>query len=253
MNASLLAPKRTFTAAALLLLALAGGGAAVGRFEDDAAAQTLRASCAEHNASPRPVRAGIAIAPDVRPVPLFDGVQAWIEPLVPASGLVGCEQISGLVAIGAVRNFAAAYLTARAAPRGFFMPKYGWITGGVDTTAPLVVGRSPWPARSGHLYRIRRLRPSTPWVVEIDGRVVGGFNLPGSTRGLPAPSAELYTTNNAGGLNRGSFRFQRVMVLPAHGRRWTEFPRGRTILFTTDTRYTYTKLPRRTQFIAKSR
>jgi hypothetical protein len=185
----------------------------------------------------------------------FDGVEATITPLRSASGLSGCERIGGLVGIGssAQQTYLVLDLYAQARSPNGFVSHYQFAKGGpYYYVAPVRVSGLPSTARTAHTLRIARLRPSSTWLVEVDDHVVGRIDLPGSHRGLPMPRALLSASNRDGKLNRGSFRFTRVHVLPAGGQTWTRFPHGKTWLYTDHSKYTYVKLSN-TSFIAKSR
>ncbi|MGH2921295.1 MAG: hypothetical protein ACRDKU_04425 [Gaiellaceae bacterium] len=185
--------------------------------------------------------------------PLYDGVQATVTPLTRASGLSGCEKIAGIVAIGRSRNFLIASVYAHARLPGKFVPKYEWMQNGNFYGSPAVLPGVPWAAQSSHTLRLTRVRSSSTWSVEIDGTLVRRASLPGSQRGLALPKALLVADNHDRQLNRGSFRFDNVLVRPAGAHRWAQFPRGNTWLYTDHASYMYVKLPVRTSFIAKSR
>ena len=208
------------------------------------------ANCAEDGGQTAPARVGLG----VRPTGMrFDGVMARITPRRPASGLTGCEQLAGMVAIGnSFDRILVAKVYAHSRLPGRFVIRYEWGTGGYWYTQGAVLPGMPWRAGRPHLFRLERVRPTADWLVEIDGRNVDRIRLPGSQRGLEKPRAELVTRNSDGTLNRGSFRFDDVRVRPRGGDGWAEFPRGRSWLYTYDRHYTYTSLPGRTSFIAKS-
>jgi hypothetical protein len=131
----------------------------------------------------------------------------------------GCERIGGLVGIG---SSAGTYLvldlySQARLPTGF-VSHYQWANGGpYYYVAPARVTGLPSSAGREHILRVTRLRPSSTWLVEVDNHVVDHIELPGSSRGLPMPTALLYASNQDGRLNRGLFRFTQVHALAAGG------------------------------------
>jgi hypothetical protein len=232
---------------ALLVILAASLGVESGR------AQWAASTCTEsgkESAGGFVAQAGLGVK---TPRLLYDGVKATVTPLTRATGLSGCEKTAGLVAIGESGRLLYAMVYAHSRLPGKFVPKYGWATGGYMYSRPALAPGIPWNVRTSHTLRLVRVRPSYHWLVYVDGAIMNRIVLPGSERGLALPRALIYADNRDSRLNRGSFRFDRVLVRPVGSRRWTQFPRGKTWLYTDHAKYTYVKLPVRTSFIAKSR
>jgi hypothetical protein len=237
-------------AAFLALLVILG--ASLGT-ESSQAKPSAAACTADGNGSggPTVAHAGLGV---VRRQLKFDGVEATITPQRSATGLSGCDKLGALVAIGTGQVYLVAELYAHARLPDGFVSRYQWSNGGpYYYVAPAIVPSLPSTMRHAHVLRLVRARPSTSWRVEVDGHVVNRIHLPGSSRGLTMPRALLYAVNRQQPLNRGSFRFDEVLVLPAGSRSWTTFPHGKSWLYTDHTKYTYVNLPGRRSFIAKSR
>jgi hypothetical protein len=235
-------------AAAVVVLALISSG----RISTESAGAQPVTTCSESSARPPSfAMAGLTVN---TPKPLYDGVEATVTPLSAASGLAECEEIGGLVAIGtSSANLLFVQLYAHSRLPGKFVTKYQWATRGQWHVAPAFARGIPWSARTSHVLRLRRVRPSFHWLVEVDGQIMNRIKLPGTQRGLAVPRALLFADNHDDHLNRGSFRFDGVRLRSVTSDRWSEFPRGKTWLYTEHRSYVYVKLPRRTSFIVKSR
>jgi hypothetical protein len=232
---------------ALLIILAASLGAESSQAKPSAATCTADGS----GGGPSVAHAGLGV---VKRRLRFDGVEATITPQRSATGLSGCDKLGALVAIGTGQVYLLAELYAHARLPDGFVSRYQWAKGGpYYYVAPAVVPSLPSTMRHAHVLRLVRDRPSTSWRVEVDGHLVNRINLPGSSRGLMMPRSLLYAINRQRPLNRGSFRFDEVLVLPAGMRSWTTFPHGKSWLYTDHAKYTYVDLPGRRSFIAKSR